>query len=112
MKLQGKITTLVASTAFAIVAVDANSAGGPGYTAYSGYNHQQQAQQGWYGQSEEQRYDQPDRKQLETDINSGAAEQSPLPDGWSEHFDPNSGQHYYYNSVDGTTTWDLSLIHI
>ncbi|GKY97565.1 hypothetical protein MPSEU_000714700 [Mayamaea pseudoterrestris] len=31
---------------------------------------------------------------------------SSLPPGWSEHFDPSSGQPYYYNSNDGTTTWD------
>jgi len=30
----------------------------------------------------------------------------PLPPGWSEHFDQSSGQYYYYNSLDGTTTWN------
>lgn len=31
---------------------------------------------------------------------------NPLPPGWSEHFDQSSGQYYYYNSLDGTTTWN------
>lgn len=30
----------------------------------------------------------------------------PLPPGWSEHIDPSSGRPYYYNSNDGSTTWD------
>jgi len=30
----------------------------------------------------------------------------PLPDGWTEHFDPASGQYYYFNAVNGTTTWE------
>lgn len=30
----------------------------------------------------------------------------PLPLGWSEHIDPSSGQPYYFNAADGTTTWD------
>lgn len=38
--------------------------------------------------------------------NNGTEEQSPLPIGWSEHFDNSSGHYYYYNSADGTTTWD------
>jgi len=29
-----------------------------------------------------------------------------LPDGWVEYTDPSSGQPYYYNEKDGTTTWD------
>lgn len=33
-------------------------------------------------------------------------EPPPLPPGWSEHTDPSSGQPYFYNSNDGTTTWD------
>lgn len=106
MKVKKQITTIVVSTACALVAVNANSAGGPGYSAYSGYNYQQQGQQQWYGQSAEQGYKQPAQQQPEIADDSGAADAPSLPDGWSEHFDPNSGQYYYYNSVNGVTTWD------
>ncbi|OEU20294.1 hypothetical protein FRACYDRAFT_268210 [Fragilariopsis cylindrus CCMP1102] len=30
----------------------------------------------------------------------------PLIERWTEHLDPNSGQFYYSNAVDGTTSWD------
>jgi hypothetical protein len=104
MKLQNQITSLVVSTAFALA--NANSVGGPGYAAYNGNNYrqqgQQQGQEGWHGQPRHQTYGQ----QPEMTVEEDATEEPPLPSGWSEHFDPNSGQYYYYNSEDGTTTWD------
>lgn len=30
----------------------------------------------------------------------------PLPEGWAEYIDPNSGRPYYYNASTGETTWD------
>jgi G3E family GTPase len=30
----------------------------------------------------------------------------PLPDGWTEHFDPRTGQPYYVNSATGDKRWD------
>ncbi|KAL7578391.1 hypothetical protein ACA910_012791 [Epithemia clementina (nom. ined.)] len=33
-------------------------------------------------------------------------QENPLPPGWSEYFDQASGQPYYHNMNDGTTTWD------
>jgi WW domain. len=35
---------------------------------------------------------------------------SPLPEGWTEYVDPSSGRPYYYNTFDGTTTWDRPTI--
>lgn len=79
---------------------------------------------GGYGQQvqQQQQYQQPDRWYSEPNQASSVAQPSastpdsgpapeesekpPLPDGWSEHFDPNSGQYYYYNAADGTTSWD------
>lgn len=103
MKFDSHFTTLVVSIVVAISLVAASSASGPGYGAYSGYNYQQQTDQQWYSQAEQQKYEQPQTAQLDEQEKE---EQPPLPEGWSEHFDPNSGQYYYYNSADGTTTWD------
>lgn len=42
-----------------------------------------------------------------TDVTEG---QSPeLPNGWQELVDPSSGSTYYYNEVNGTTSWDRPL---
>jgi len=32
--------------------------------------------------------------------------EEPLPEGWTEYFDEQSGQPYYHYAPDGTTTWD------
>eukprot|EP00934_Nitzschia_sp_Nitz4_P004340 Nitzschia sp. Nitz4//scaffold150_size53981//14369//16781//NITZ4_006673-RA/size53981-snap-gene-0.70-mRNA-1//-1//CDS//3329537059//4330//frame0 len=96
--------------------VGANTGGAPGgyYGAYGAYganhhNYQQPqqyhrydqgpAQQSWYGQTAED--PQPASKQP-----TAPKETPPLPAGWTEHFDPNSGQYYYYHAASGTSTWD------
>ena len=33
-------------------------------------------------------------------------EAAPLPPGWIEGFDPNSGLNFYYNSATGTSVWE------
>merc|ERR1712232_131527 len=71
-----------------------------------GYNYGQQQQQygSWGGNYEQQTAD---PVSSETTAEPEASEESPsLPPGWSEHVDPTSGNTYYFNSNDGTTTWD------
>ncbi|CAB9511698.1 transport protein SEC16B [Seminavis robusta] len=45
-----------------------------------------------------------------TEDNEGVPENTPsqseLPPGWQEMVDPGTGNVYYFNEVDGTTTWD------
>jgi hypothetical protein len=108
MNFNSQVISLFLSTV-ALVAVDANSAGGPGYVGYNGYNYQQERQQGYYGQPGQVTYEQQDQQQPESVIDNASEEPLPLPEGWSEHFDPNSGQYYYHNSADGFTTWDRPI---
>jgi WW domain len=40
----------------------------------------------------------------------------PLPDGWSEHFDPKTGQPYYVDAVTGAKQWErpefaVAMVH-
>jgi WW domain len=80
---------------------------------------QQQQQQGqWYSQTGEQNGKQQEfvasaasegDQQQQDDAPVDDDEQPPLPEGWSEHYDPNSGQYYYFNAAEGTTTWDRPL---
>ena len=103
-------------------------ASGPsGYTAspsYGGYNQQVQQQQ----QQQEEEHNYPQQQQQDqwyseasyqkegttpqedpAAVTATAGEEDvvpPLPEGWTEHLDPNSGQFYYFNAVDGTSSWD------
>ena len=118
MKFQGQVVALIVATAVAVSLCEASAGNGPsaGYAAYNGYNYQQQqSQQGWYDQrSGQEELQQQEYEQLHHQQPTGQDEASydateerpPLPEGWSEHFDPNSGNYYYYNAADGTTTWD------
>jgi len=111
------ITTLVL-----VAALFANSVatGPPGSQSYVGYNqHQQMEQQRYQPQQEQERWyshgtessyvAQSSAPTSDSNTLSEDVEPSPLPERWSEHFDPDSGQHYYYNAVDGTTSWDRPL---
>ena len=89
-------------------------ANGPsGSYPYGGYGQQMQQQQQyqqpdrWYSEpSQAASVSQPSASTPDSAPAPEESEKPPLPDGWSEHFDPNSGQHYYYNAADGTTSWD------
>ena len=105
-------------------------ASGPsGYTAspsYGGYNQQVQQQQQQQEEQEQQNYPQQQQQdqwyseasyQKEgttpqedpAAVTATAGEEDvvpPLPEGWTEHLDPNSGQSYYSNAAEGTTSWD------
>ena len=39
-------------------------------------------------------------------LNFTFEQENPLPHGWHELHDPNSGKAYYYNEKSGETTWD------
>ena len=43
---------------------------------------------------------------ITSDPTINSTEPQPLPEGWTETTDPNSGAVYYYNEVSGETTWD------
>jgi hypothetical protein len=105
-------------------------ASGPsGYTAspsYGGYNQQvqqqqQQQQQNYPQQQQQDQFyseasyqkegttPQEDPAAVTATSEPTAGEEDilpPLPEGWTEHLDPNSGQYYYFNAADGTTSWD------
>ena len=97
-----------------------SASGGGGYmnpSTYGAYqnNNQQQwpTQQHQQQQQQNQYYDtDPYQQQRQLEPPTSAEEPAvppPLPPGWSEHVDPSSGQPYYYNSSDGSTTWDRPL---
>lgn len=103
--------------------------GYPGSTSYGGYNQhqpqvqqqqhqqhnpQQQQQDQWYSEASYQKESTTSQEEAATDSTPPTSEPttgeegiSPLlPKGWSEHYDTNSGQYYYYNIADDTTSWD------
>lgn len=96
------------------------AANGPsGSQSYGGYGQQQQyqpqhqqyqprqQQERWYTEvSQASSIEQSSASTPDSTTPQEGVEQPPLPEGWSEHFDPNSGQYYYYNAADGTTSWD------
>ncbi len=87
-----------------------------GNPAGTGYYYQQ-PQQYWQGQQQQNQYGyedpQQERQQQQDQIGAEKQdEEPPLPPGWSEHFDPASGQPYYYNANDGTTTWDRPEVEV
>ncbi len=108
---------IIAAAIFVSALFTSSAATGPS-SSYGGYGHYQQMQQ----QQQYQPTQQQDRWYTEANQPSNTAQPSattsspvtpaeetekpPLPEGWSEHFDPNSGQYYYYNAADGTTSWD------
>jgi hypothetical protein len=113
----------VAATSWGATTANSGSGGGPSsYGSYSGYGEYQQQQQQpqhqqiqgqWYSQSSQmssyQRQQQPEtttEEQAPLQGDDVSDERPLLPDGWEELFDPNSGEYYYYNHADGTTTWD------
>jgi len=92
-----------------------------GSTSYGVYNQyqpqvqqqQQQQQDQWYSEASFQKESTTSQEEAATDSTpptseptTGEEDISPLPEGWSEHYDTNSGQYYYYNAADGTTSWD------
>jgi hypothetical protein len=96
-----------------------HSAPGGGYINPSMYgSHQNTIQQQWPTQQEQlqqnqyydtDQYQQQQHQQQPFEGSTGAVEPCvppPLPPGWSEHIDPSSGRPYYYNSNDGSTSWD------
>jgi hypothetical protein len=121
MKFSERVATVLMLAAAGISLSDGSASGGPmGNPAGSGYYYQQpqqQQQQGqhWYGQQQHQYgYEEPQQQpqeQNQPEENTGLddGDESPLPPGWSEHIDPSSGQPYYYNANDGTTTWDRPM---
>jgi WW domain len=96
--------------------------GNPNPSIYNSYNNYPQQQ--W--QQQQQNYPFPENEQYQQqqlyqpqkafepaepdELKTPMQEVPPLPPGWSEHIDPSSGQPYYYNMVDGTTTWDRPLV--
>lgn len=98
-----------------------SAASGPsGSPLYAGYNQHQQLQQQqyqpqqqqdrWYTEASQASYIGQSRPSApDSTITPEDVEPSSLPEGWSEHLDPNSGQYYYYNAADGTTSWDRPL---
>lgn len=99
-----------------------NSATGGGYANPSMYgSYQNNNQQHWPSQQQQQQYhpqnqyfdndqyQQQQQQQQQPDRSESTIDEltpPPLPPGWSEHIDPSSGQPYYYNANDGSTTWD------
>lgn len=94
------------------VVCEANSPGATGgsinpvvHGSYEGYHPQQlqqlqhQQQEAWQPQDNYYRQQHQQQEEEEEIL-------APLPTGWTEHIDPSSGQSYFYNSADGTTTWD------
>jgi len=57
-------------------------------------------EQQWYGTQGQGQHDS-ELQQQQQEPGGGV-----LPFGWTEHFDAGSGRPYYYNTNDGTTTWD------
>mmetsp|Transcript_9431 Transcript_9431/g.23496 ORF Transcript_9431/g.23496 Transcript_9431/m.23496 type:complete len:692 (+) Transcript_9431:129-2204(+) len=119
-RLEFERNKMIATVIFVAALFTSSAATGPSasFDGYRGYGQYQQVQQ---QQQQYQPNQQQDRWYTEASQASNTAQPStstpdaapaedtekpPLPEGWSEHFDPNSGQHYYYNSVDGTTSWD------
>jgi len=117
---------MIATVIFVAALFTSSSATVPsGSQSYGGYNqHQheqlqkqqynplhQHQQDRWYAESNEASYIAqtsaltPDSKTPPQDV-----EATTLPEGWSEHFDPNSGQYYYYNAADGITSWERPMI--
>mmetsp|Transcript_21876 Transcript_21876/g.52049 ORF Transcript_21876/g.52049 Transcript_21876/m.52049 type:complete len:794 (+) Transcript_21876:164-2545(+) len=110
---------MIASLLFVAAMLLSCTASGPSNSqSYGGYNQRRQLHQEQYQPQQQQ-----DRWHAEVSSASHVAETSAstteaktpsegaepplhLPEGWSEHFDPNSGQYYYYNAADGTTSWD------
>ena len=37
-------------------------------------------------------------------------DEAPLPEGWTQHLDPNTSLYYYYNATDGTPSWERPKI--
>jgi hypothetical protein len=67
----------------------------------------------WWVRRSQQQQQQQQQPVEEADAAAGKADElPPLPEGWSEHIDPSSGQPYYYNANDGTTTWDRPVVEV
>ena len=81
-------------------------------------NHYQQQQQPQFNQQQQQHYQQPQQhqqqpyQQQQQPMGMQAQQFAPpqmasnLPQGWTEHADPASGNKYYHNIALGQTTWD------
>lgn len=109
---------MIATVILVAALFTSSAANGPtGSQSYGGYSQHQQLQQQQYqpNQQQDRWYTEVNQASYVAQSSASAPESttppedvepSPLPEGWSEHLDPNSGQYYYYNAVDGTTSWD------
>ncbi|CAJ1936139.1 unnamed protein product [Cylindrotheca closterium] len=101
MKISSTVGSLLLVAGLAATATEAGSSGGQGTTYGAGRTNFDGNTQGLYIDPTKESFGQESWSMQ----NSIVEEQNPLPSGWSEHFDQSSGQYYYYNSLDGTTTW-------
>ena len=99
---------------FAALFTTSGASGPTGSQSYGGYGQHQQLQQPqyqqqdrWYPETTPASYtSQPSEFSPNSPTSPEGDELPPLPEGWSEHFDPESGQYYYYCAADGTTCWE------
>lgn len=115
------IATLILVAAFFTSSAASDQSGSQRFGGYHQQQYQYHPQQQQY-QYQPQQQQQQDRWHAEvtqasyvtestpsataSETPSEDVEPPPLPEGWSEHLDPSSGQYYYYNAADGTTSWD------
>lgn len=127
MESRKMLATVLLVTTLFTSSVASGPSGYPGSQSYGGYNQhqqyqpqQQQQQDQWYSDASQASYQKDKRSSQEqpqaatsiaepTTVAEDVVDPPPLPEGWSEHLDPNSGQYYYYNAADGTTSWDRPL---
>ncbi|KAL3931345.1 MAG: hypothetical protein SGBAC_011352, partial [Bacillariaceae sp.] len=105
MKFSSKVVSLLLVAGLAVTTSEANHGVGQGSMHGSGRSNFDRNAQGLYADPTRDSFGE-DAKPIQ---NSISEEQNTLPPGWSEHFDQSSGQYYYYNSLDGTTTWTRPL---
>lgn len=104
MLLRERLTLFASAVAILCCVPFGSSSQYPGSgsgAANLGYNYGQ-PQSGWQDQSRGEDYQRPESSKPPL----ADHEKPALPSGWSEHRDPASGQMYYYNAEEGTTTWD------
>eukprot|EP00559_Dactyliosolen_fragilissimus_P007617 CAMPEP_0184855418 /NCGR_PEP_ID=MMETSP0580-20130426/683_1 /TAXON_ID=1118495 /ORGANISM="Dactyliosolen fragilissimus" /LENGTH=737 /DNA_ID=CAMNT_0027349929 /DNA_START=173 /DNA_END=2389 /DNA_ORIENTATION=- len=117
--------SLLLTLSYVLIAEGSSGYGGQYYgNQPQGYGNMHNAQQSQYDYSQyEQKYDgygsmvntntTDDSSASATATNPDEASDDsslpPLPEGWVEYIDPNSGRPYYYNAAEGVTTWERPL---